>query len=99
MPPKLDRHAGLAPLQDAGMRFKQADDLLLGRDFPSFEDSCARLPDHLLDQREEVVHGLAQALATHPRWSAGAQAPESRAQGLLNLPRLLGYLLGRLDEL
>ena len=55
-----------------GMGFKQADNLLLGRKFAPFEDSCARLPDHLFDQREEAIHGLVQALATHSIGNAGA---------------------------
>ena len=46
---ELDVSSPFLSGNDPRVRFKAAEDLLLGSDLPAFEDTAARLGDHPLD--------------------------------------------------
>src|SRR5262245_23577432 len=58
---ELDRRAGLTPLDDARLRFKQAEHFLARRHRLPFQHPPLRLMDGLLDQGEEALELRSEA--------------------------------------
>jgi hypothetical protein len=52
VPPEFDQSPTFVPGNGAGVRFKEAEDLLLRGDFLALQDSAARLRNHPFHQRE-----------------------------------------------
>jgi hypothetical protein len=87
---ELDRLAGLEPRDDLRVRLEQRQQLLTNRDGRPLEDPPRRLPDPLLQSRQEQPHLLGQATCLLLRGSL---------QRLQNSPGLRARPLRRRDQM